>query len=103
MVDRVIKKKKWPPRKILTIAGIAALVLLASGSYYFTSWKSRLNQDLVRLTISTVTKRPFQETIPVNGTVLPIKSIYLDATEGGRVEEKYVEDGTFMKKGQPIL
>ncbi|MDP4211491.1 MAG: HlyD family efflux transporter periplasmic adaptor subunit [Bacteroidota bacterium] len=103
MVDRVIKKKKWPPRKILTIAGIAALVLLAFGSYYFTSGKSRLNQDLDRLTISTVTKGPFQETIPVNGTVLPIKSIYLDATEGGRVEEKYVEDGTFMKKGQPIL
>ncbi|MFI5193822.1 MAG: efflux RND transporter periplasmic adaptor subunit [Chitinophagales bacterium] len=103
MVDRVIKKKKWPPRKILTIAGIAALVLLAFGSYYFTSGKTRLNQDLDRLTISTVTKGPFQETIPVNGTVLPIKSIYLDATEGGRVEEKYVEDGTFMKKDQPIL
>ena len=23
--------------------------------------------------------------------------------EGGRVEEKYVEDGAMMKKGQPIL
>lgn len=103
MVDRVIKKKKWPARRILTIAGIAALVLLAFGSYYFTSGKSRLNQDLDRLTISTVTKGPFQETIPVNGVVMPLTSIYLDATEGGRVEEKYVEDGTMMKKGQPIL
>lgn len=103
MVDRVIKKKKWPLRKVLTILGIAALVLLAFGSYYFTSGKSRLNVDLDRITISTVTKGPFQETIPVNGVVLPITSIYLDATEGGRVEEKYVEDGTYMKKGQPIL
>ena len=103
MVDRVIKKKKWPARRILTVAGIAALVLLAFGSYYFTSGKSRLNQDLDRLTISTVTKGPFQETIPVNGVVMPLTSIYLDATEGGRVEEKYVEDGTIMKKGQPIL
>jgi HlyD family secretion protein len=103
MVDRVIKKKKWPAKRILTIAGIVALVLLAFGSYYFTSGKTRLNQEVDRLTISTVTKGPFQETIPVNGTVLPIFSFYLDATEGGRVEEKYVEDGTFMKKGQPIL
>ncbi len=103
MVDRVIKKKKWPPKKILTIAGITALVLLAFGSYYFTSGKSRLNVDLDRITISTVSKGPFQETIPVNGVVLPITSIYLDATEGGRVEERYVEDGTFMKKGEPIL
>ncbi len=103
MVDRVIKKKKWPAKRILTIGGIVALVLLAFGSYYFTSGKSRLNVDLDRITISTVTKGPFQETIPVNGVVLPIKSIYLDATEGGRVEERYVEDGTFMKKGEPIL
>jgi HlyD family secretion protein len=103
MVDRVIKKKKWPLKRILTIAGIVGLVLLAFGSYYFTSGKSALNVDLDRITISTVTKGPFQETIPVNGVVLPITSIYLDALEGGRVEEKYVEDGTFMKKGEPIL
>jgi HlyD family secretion protein len=103
MVDRVIKKKKWSTKRLLTIGGIAALVLLAFGSYYFTSGKSRLNVDLDRITIATVAKGPFQETIPVNGVVLPISSIYLDATEGGRVEEKYVEDGTIMKKGEPIL
>jgi HlyD family secretion protein len=103
MVDRVIKKKKWSTKRLLTIGGIAALVLLAFGSYYFTSGKSRLNVDLDRITIATVTKGPFQETIPVNGVVLPISSIYLDATEGGRVEEKFVEDGTIMKKGEPIL
>src|SRR5580704_19214764 len=103
IVDRVIPKKKWSTKRLLTIGGITALVLLIAGSFYFTSGKSRLSVDLERMTISTVTKGPFQETIPVNGVVLPISSIYLDATEGGRVEEKYVEDGTFMKKGEPIL
>ena len=78
-------------------------VLLAFGSYYFTSGKSRLNQDLDRLTISTVTKGPFQETIPVNGVVMPLTSIYLDATEGGRVEENSVEDGTMVETGQHTL
>src|ERR1043166_4043352 len=34
---------------------------------------------------------------------MPLTTIYLDALEGGRVEEKYVEDGTVMKKGDPIL
>ena len=103
MVDRVIKKKKWSTKRLLTIGGITALVLLAFGSYYFTSGKSRLNVDLDRITIATVSKGAFQETIPVNGSVMPISSIYLDAVEGGRVEEKFVEDGTVMKKGQPIL
>jgi HlyD family secretion protein len=35
--------------------------------------------------------------------VLPLTTIYLDAVEGGRVEEKYVDDGAMMKKDQPIL
>jgi len=103
MVDRILKKKKWSTKRILTIAGIAGIVLLIAGSYYFTSGKSRLNVDTERITISEVTKGNFQETIPVNGDVMPLTSIYLDVTEGGRVEEKYVEDGTVMKKGQPIL
>jgi HlyD family secretion protein len=103
VADRIIKKKRWPLKRILTIGGIASLVALASASYYFTSGKSRLKVDLDRITIATVTKGPFQETIPVNGTVLPLSSIYLDATEGGKVEAKYVEDGAVMKKGEPIL
>ncbi|HEY0680172.1 MAG TPA: HlyD family efflux transporter periplasmic adaptor subunit [Chitinophagaceae bacterium] len=102
-MDRVIAKKKWSTKKILTIAGITGLVLLIAGSFYFTSGKSRLNVDTERITISSITKGTFQEFIPVNGVVLPITTIYLDAIEGGRVEEKYVEDGTVVTKGQPIL
>ena len=102
-VDRVLAKKKWSKKRILTIAAILGVVSLAAASYYFTSGKSRLNVDTERITISEVKSGPFQETIPVNGVVLPITSIYLDAVEGGRVEEKYVDDGTPMKKGEPIL
>jgi HlyD family secretion protein len=102
-VDRAIPKKKWSKKRLMTIGGVAALVLLVAASIYFTSGKSKLNVDAERLTISTVEKGPFQETIPVNGVVLPLTSIYLDAQEGGRVEEKYVDDGTVMKKGEPIL
>jgi HlyD family secretion protein len=76
---------------------------LIAASLYFTSGKSRLNVDTERITISEIKKGSFQEFIPVNGIVLPVTTIYLDAMEGGRVEEKYVDDGTEMKKGQPIL
>lgn len=102
-VDRVIEKKKWSSKKIMTIVIIAAIVLLIAASYYFTSGKTKLNVDMERITISEVTNGTFQEFIPVNGVVLPITTIYLDASEGGRVEEKFVEDGTVMKKGQAIL
>jgi HlyD family secretion protein len=102
-VDRVLAKKKWGKKRILTIAAILGVVSLAAASYYFTSGKSRLNVDTERITISEVKNGPFLEFIPVNGTVLPITSIFLDALEGGRVEEKYVEDGAVMKKDEPIL
>lgn len=102
-MDRVITKKKWNTKRILTITSITALVLLIAGSIYFASGKSRLNVDTERITISEVSKGTFQEFIPVNGVVLPVTTIYLDAMEGGRVEDKFVEDGAFVKKGQPIL
>ncbi len=102
-MDRVIAKKKWSTKRLLTIGGITALVLLIAASYYFTSGKSKLNAPIDRITISEVKKGPYKDNIPVNGIVLPLTSIYLDATEGGRVEEKYVEDGVTMKKGEPIL
>jgi HlyD family secretion protein len=79
------------------------LASLIGASIYFSSGKSRLNVDTERITISEVKKGSFQEFIPVNGTVLPLTSIYLDALEGGRVEEKFVEDGAILKKNQPIL
>jgi HlyD family secretion protein len=102
-VDRIIQKKKWNNKRIATIAGIVAICALIAASLYFTSGKSRLNVDTERITISEIKKGSFQEFIPVNGIVLPVTTIYLDAMEGGRVEEKYVDDGTEMKKGQPIL
>jgi HlyD family secretion protein len=102
-VDRQIAKKKWSRKRIIMISGIAALILLIASSIYFTSGKSRLNVDSERISISEVKKGAFQEFIPVNGVVLPLTTIYLDAVEGGRVEEKLVEDGAIVAKGQPIL
>lgn len=102
-MDRVIEKKKWNTKRILTIAGITAIVALIAASVYFTSGKSKLNVDTERITIGEIKTAAFHEFITLNGVVLPESTIYLDAMEGGRVEEKYVEDGTMMTKGQPIL
>jgi HlyD family secretion protein len=102
-MDRVIPKKTWTTKRLLTLAGIVALIGLITAAVYFTSGKSKLNVDTERISISEVKQGAFQENIPVNGTVLPVTTIYLDAIEGGRVEEKYVEDGATMKKGEAIL
>lgn len=102
-MDRVIEKKFWNSKRIMLIGGSLALVGLLTASVYFSSGKSKLNVVTDRITISEIKRGPFQEFIPVDGVVLPITTIYLDAIEGGRVEEKLVEDGAMMKKNQPIL
>jgi len=102
-VDRVIPKKTWTVKRLMTIGGITALVLLIAGSFYFTSGKSKLNVDLERITISEIKKDSFQESIPQNGTVLPLNTIYIITPDGGTVEDRYVEDGAILKKGDPIL
>jgi HlyD family secretion protein len=102
-LDRKIEQKKWSKKRIMLIAGVAGLVILIVASIYATTGNTKLNVAAERITVSEVKQGNFQEFIPVNGVVQPLTSIYLDAAEGGRVEEKLVEDGAIMKKGQPIL
>jgi HlyD family secretion protein len=102
-VDRKIERKGLSKKTLYAIIGITALIILIGSSIYYTSGGSKLNVEAERITISEVKKGAFKEFIPVNGIVLPQTTIYLDAIEGGRVEEKLVEDGAAVKKGQPIL
>jgi len=102
-MDRVLPKKKWTNKRLATIGGVVALILLITASYYFTSGNSKLNVDRERISIAEVKNDSFREYIPVNGSILPISTIYLDASIGGRVEEKFVEDGSVMKKGDAIM
>lgn len=102
-MDRPIQQKKWNSKRIMTIAGVVGIVGLIGASYYFTSGNSRLNVEADRISIVEIKEGSFQEFIPINGTVLPISSIYLDASVGGRVEERYVEDGAVLKQGDPIM
>lgn len=102
-MDIPLKKKRFTPKKIAIIAGVVLLAALILFVIFSSTGKSKLNVEKERISINEVKKGNFQENIPVNGAVLPIKTIYLDAIEGGRVEEKFVEDGGMMKEGEPIL
>ncbi|MAM19817.1 MAG: HlyD family efflux transporter periplasmic adaptor subunit [Christiangramia sp.] len=102
-MDIPLEKKRFTPKKIAMIAGGLLLALLILFVIFSSTGNSKLNVERERITISTVKEGNFQENIPVNGVVLPLTTIYLDAMEGGRVEERFVEDGAMMKKGEPII
>ena len=101
-MDKQIEKKKWPPKKIATFAGSGLFIAFVIYIFVFGMSKSSLNVKAERLTVSEVTRGPFQEFIPVMGNVLPYYH-YLTAVEGGTVEEIYLRAGTRVEKGDPIL
>lgn len=102
-MDRKIEKKKWPPRKIAGLGGGGLLFIIIIYNLLFGDSSSKLNVEAQKITTATVERGPFQEFIPITGSVLPIRTIFLDAIEGGQVEERLIEAGTMVKQGDIIL
>jgi HlyD family secretion protein len=102
-MDKPIERKKGLRLKHLwyACAGIAFILLIYMA--FFTDRASTYKVEKDKLIIETVSKGQFNDYITVTGTVEPISTIYLDAQEGGRVEEKLIEEGTMVKKGEVIL
>ncbi|MCY4545007.1 MAG: HlyD family efflux transporter periplasmic adaptor subunit [Gemmatimonadetes bacterium] len=101
-MDRRIERKRFTPRRI-AIYGAAALVIVFAAWQLLTINPSSLNVDAEKLTLAPVTHGPFLEYIVEQGEVMPLTTIYLDAVEGGRVEEVFVEEGSKIEEGTPIL
>lgn len=102
-MDRIIEKKKWPLSKIILIGSAGALIVLMAYLVFSSTGKTRLRVNPSRLTVSDVKHAEFLEYIPINGVVQPIKTVFLDIEEGGRVEEIFVEGGRPIQKGDLIL
>jgi HlyD family secretion protein len=102
-MDRQLPKKRRVIKHVLGILIVGLAVGAGVYYYFFGDHSTKLRVDEERLTISTVRSGPFQEYIPVIGTVIPVKTVYLDAFEGGRVEAVHVEAGTIVKKGDKLL
>jgi HlyD family secretion protein len=102
-MDKKIDKKTWTPKRIGMIALVVAFLLLVALGIESTSGGRKLNVDLERVTISEVQFAPFQENIPATGNVEPRTTVFLDAVEGGRIEEIFVLEGEVVEQGQPLL
>lgn len=102
-MDIPIEKKKGFKKKHIYIGiGIIAILILIY-QVFFVEHISTIKVDKEKLSIETISEGTFHNYISVSGNVEPIATIILDAREGGRVEEKVVEEGEMVKKGDVIL
>ena len=102
-MDRPIVKKRWTLKRIGKVGIPAAFFMFLLLYLLIGDHSSKLNVETERITISTVTKAPFQEYIPVTGTIQPLQTFFLDAAEGGRIDSIFVEAGNVVSKGDRIL
>ena len=100
-MDRSVQERKVPrwARIALAVFGVVAAVAL------FWFYAPRGDSQTIardRLTISEVRDGSFQDFIPLRARVTPLLTVYLDAIEGGRVEQVVAEDGAMLQKGDLI-
>lgn len=98
-MDKVIERKTLSPR-IKWGIGAAGGVLLLAAAWSMAPHGNSQTIAADRATISTVTEGRFEDFLPLRARVTPLVTVYLDAIEGGRVEEVFVEDGATVQKGQ---
>ncbi len=102
-MDKPIEKKKGLRKKHIYLALAGAVFLMIVYKAFFSVNVSTYRIDREKVTVGAVSEGIFYNYITVIGNVEPIATVYLDAREGGRVEEKVVEEGAMVKKGDVIL
>lgn len=101
-MDKPIQKKKKLPQKLLW-------TIFALGTIGITAWiilnssKNSIYYPKNQVIIEQVITDDFTEIITTNGTVIPHKTVQVDAFEGGVVDQIYAENGSWVKKGQPLI
>jgi HlyD family secretion protein len=102
-MDRPLEQPLLTRPRIATVtAAVVAVAVLGAGYVRYGLTRT------VRVSASRVvegTARPglFREYIPLDGSIEPRETVYLDAVNGGQVTEVLVEEGAQVKAGQPLV
>ncbi|MDD4514290.1 HlyD family efflux transporter periplasmic adaptor subunit [Massilibacteroides sp.] len=102
-MDIQLEKKKGIQKKHIPYVVGGALFLILVGWIIFGDHSSTLKVDSRNVNIGDVTKSEFNDFVRVDGQVQPITVVQLSPEEGGIVQEKVVEEGAQVKKGDVIV
>jgi HlyD family secretion protein len=101
-MDKVVntKRPRWKLYLMLAALVITSFIYYSNQSSFDGKSMTVASSDI---SIESVSSGVFEDYIPIRSRVVPLKTVYLDAVEGGRVEKILVDDGTLLNAGQPIV
>src|SRR5687768_6559078 len=100
-MDRVVVSKGLSNQVKIGLAAVG-VVLVALLFYFMAPGANSQTVEASRITISTVERGRFDDFLPLRARVEPLVTVFLDAVEGGRVEQVLVEDGAMVQAGQML-
>jgi HlyD family secretion protein len=104
LMDRPVEPSLWH-RYRRWFGAIAAMAII--GFVPFTIGRRHTDRNvripIGNLTIAKVQRGVFHDFIPLRAAVVPRDTVYLDALEGGRVEQVLVEPGDIVAARQPLV
>ncbi len=99
-MDRKIHRD---PRKRWVKIGTAAMLVACAGLFVWRLLPRGVAVTRSGVTIATVESGTFRDELVNRASVMPLATVVLDATEGGRVEAVLTRDGTSIKKGELLF
>jgi HlyD family secretion protein len=84
------------------VAGGAVVVALGAWALHGASART-LRVPAAQVTVDTVTQTVFHDFTPLQGKVTPKDTLYVDALEGGQVQEILAQAGDRVTKGQSLV
>jgi len=104
-MDIAIATPLWRNRYFQIAAAVGVLLLLVLiGSQVIGKMDDRsLRVPAEQLNIGTAEQTMYRDILPVSGEIRPKEMVYLDAVEGGQVQELFVKPGDQVIAGQPLI
>lgn len=99
-MDTVVPRKSRKNKYLI----IGLPLFLLAGYFVFSSVTKKRSLDVKKneITIKTVENNYFEDFIVFQAKVEPLNSMLLNVVEGGSIQEIFVENGSFVRKGQPL-
>ncbi|HZZ32566.1 MAG TPA: efflux RND transporter periplasmic adaptor subunit [Phenylobacterium sp.] len=95
----------WRRRRTLVAAGAVAAALMAGGLgvAMVGAAKPSVRVPVQNVTMAAVQRGVFHDFVVLRATAQPRDVIYLDALEGGQVQQVMAQAGDMLTVGQPVL
>jgi HlyD family secretion protein len=105
VMDTPIARPIWKrPRTLIVGAAIASLLAaLGLGVAWLDGGKAGVRAPAANLILGTVQSGVFHDQVVLRATAAPKDVFYLDALEGGQVQQVMAQAGDLVAAGQPLL